>query len=193
MKFSSGGLVSAAAIAITMAAAAIAATTDTDFLVGHFRAGRIAITMTPDVAQKQYPAARVKRWEPYPRVAVIDIDPVSSQLSADSSQPALRLHLDKDQKQIWLISVGDKRYKTDRGIGAGATFGELRKAYPSLTVAQQEGEMDRDIVAQVKDEGLSFVLEFDENSWKKMGRHGPVSSIPDDKKIQSLAIVPPTK
>lgn len=170
---------------LSLCGLAVAAATN-DFLVGHFRAGRISIRMSPAEAQKQYPAARVKRWEPYPRVAVIDIDPAET--------PGLRLHLDRDQNKIWLIAVGDKRYKTDKGITIGSTYAELCKAYPSLVLERQEGEMDRIIVAQIKEEGLSFVLEFDEQTWSNLGREGrnpALSGVPDEKRIQSISIVPP--
>src|SRR5690349_10281178 len=82
------------------------AASDSDFSIRHYYVGRVSPTMSPLEASKQYPPERVKWWEPYPRVHVIDIDP-----STDPTKPpALRLHLDAEQKHIWLIAIADPRY-----------------------------------------------------------------------------------
>src|SRR5262249_49395871 len=134
-----------------------------DYLVQNFHAGKVSIEMTPLEASQQYASSHVKWWEPYPRVHVIDIDPSGS----PGVPPAMRLHLDRDQKEIWLIALSDQRYQTAKGIRIGSTFGALRQAHPQIKIHIEEGEMDKNIVADIPEEGIAFPLEYDDATWAK--------------------------
>lgn len=162
-----------------------------DYLIQKYRVGRVSPDMAPAEAARQYPAKRVKQWEPFPRVHVIDIDP-----SADPLKPSsLRIHLDAAQKEIWLITISDPRYHTSGSISIGSTFGALKKAHPNLRVGTQEGEMDRLIVAEIVGEGISCLLPYDDETWKRMKSQPnssdvPLKIIPDSKVIQSISVIP---
>lgn len=171
-----------------LAAAAVAP----DFLIQNYSVGRVSAVMTPAQAAKQYRAQRVKWWEPYRGVHVIDIDP-SPNLG---TPPAIRINLDRDQKYIWLISISDKRYQTSKGIAIGSAFSALRKAHPRLKIRAEEGEMDRNIIADIFDEGIACQLEYDDATWRKMlaqpnRQDISISVVPDDKLIQSISVYPP--
>lgn len=164
-----------------------------EFLIRDYGVGYVSIHMTPEQAAKRYPAKRVKWWSPYTNVRVIDIDPSPDQ---NATPPSIRMHLDRDQKSIWLITIADRRYHTEKGITIGSSFGALRKAHPRLQIRMEEGEMDRFIVAEIVGQGIACQLNYDDATWQKMSAQAdrqniPISIIPDEKTIQSLSVYQP--
>jgi hypothetical protein len=69
--------------------------------------------------------------------------------------PSLVAEIDENRNVIFRIQVYDSRFRTDKGIGPGATLQELEKRYRVDEIAQGEGNT----VAIVRSLGMSFVLD----------------------------------
>jgi hypothetical protein len=169
--------------------ASVQAAVAPEFLLQNYHAGPVAVGMSAEDAMKQYPAERVKRWEPYKAFEVIDIFASADQ----NAEPALRLSLDRRTHAVQSIGVQDKRYQTSQGITVESTFGELKKAHPKLSIRLESGEMDYYLVAEIESQGIICVLSYDEAAWKALKRKAdsqnvPAQLIPDATPIRTLSL-----
>ncbi len=160
----------------------------TQFLIKDHQIGSLRAGMTAADVAKQYPSDRVKVWEPYPRVQVIDVYATTDK----TKEPAFRLNLDRSGK-AYSIEVKSTICQTPSGISLGSTFGSLKKAYPKLRVGSQEGEMDQFIQAEAVEEGIHFYLKFDQDLWKRIKRQPnsldvDPSLIPNDAVINGIMV-----
>jgi hypothetical protein len=58
--------------------------------------------------------------------------------------------------KVWRIGVFDHKYKTQKGIGIGSTFGDLKKNYTISSIEIGEGS----VFAYVNELEMSFCLDY---------------------------------
>lgn len=90
--------------------------------------------------------------------------------------------IDQDSKKISRIRTSDPRFKTEKGLGVGMTYGMIKREYKIIGVDASEG------ILHVVVEGFagSFVLETpqDENIWDLTK-----DTVPDFLKITEILII----
>jgi hypothetical protein len=97
-----------------------------------------------------------------------------------------------DQDKVYRIQVHSPQYKTDRGIGVGATFGELRRVYEIKDPKQLIWGEEAFYGAVVEELRMSFSLDINKtmtpaqiDDFKRASGPG---QIPDNTKIDSILI-----
>jgi hypothetical protein len=85
--------------------------------------------------------------------------------------------------QVWRISVLSPKYKTAKGIGVGATYGELQQAYNIQSVTFEEGNL----VALAPGAGMSFILDHNALSGNQLSEVS-AATVPADLLIRKILV-----
>ncbi|HUJ17135.1 MAG TPA: hypothetical protein VL197_04005 [Nitrospirota bacterium] len=103
------------------------------------KVGDIAIGMNISSLMKKYPAGFNKTFIQ----SEGDQEPAYIYRFNNGKSIILEVNEEKGRKDtnvIWLISVDDPYFKTNKGIGVGNTFTEVKKAYPNAAFSATQEE-----------------------------------------------------
>ena len=101
----------------------------------------------------------------------------------------LELMFTMHSKTIYGININSK-YKTEKGIGVGSTYSDLKTAYPDITARIDQGEGEEYIVLKIKSmPRFEILIDFyiPEESWN-LKSDEILSKIPDTAKIKKISI-----
>ena len=101
----------------------------------------------------------------------------------------LELMFKMHSKTIYQININSK-YKTEKGIGVGSSYLDLKTAYPDITAEMDQGEGDPYIVLKIKSmPRFEILIDFYllEESWE-LKSDEILSKIPDTAKITKISI-----
>jgi hypothetical protein len=155
-----------------------------DFLLARRRAGSVQVGMTVDALHRKHKPQSTKLVARYPEGMFTPMLEVYLEGAAAEGRPSLLIEIDKENEWIVRsIRVTDRRFRTAKGIGVGATLGEIRKAYAITWIAFGEGAL----YANVEEVGLSFELEG-ANPPREWYKTGDQRLIPDGAKVVSALV-----
>lgn len=155
-----------------------------DFLLAKHRAGSVQVGMTVDALHRKHKPQSTKLVARYPEGMFTPILEVYLEGAAAEGRPSMLIEIDKERDWIVRsISVTDRRFRTAKGIGVGATLGEIRRAYAVTWIAFGEGSL----YANVEEVGLSFELDVTDppREWYKTRDQ---RLIPDGAKVVSAVV-----
>jgi hypothetical protein len=154
------------------------------FLVTGDKAGFISLGMSSNSVREKYGNEVTRIVDPQlegmpaPAVAVYlmdnDIDTASIEGELDGGF---------GPGNIYRITVGDPRFKTDKGIGVGSTLGSLRKTYKVDRITAFEGL----VCVEVKEFGASFILKG-QSPPREFHKTQDMSLIPDEMVITEILL-----
>ncbi|MHB9029970.1 MAG: hypothetical protein ACYC9O_14485 [Candidatus Latescibacterota bacterium] len=75
--------------------------------------------------------------------------------TSPKDKPSIVAEIDETRKIVWRIQVRDPRFRTDKDIGPGSTFAELRKHYP----VDFTGEYEIGVLSVVKSFEMAFEID----------------------------------
>ena len=154
------------------------------FLLSKNKAGEIEIGMTIDALHKKYEPRLTKLTAQYPEGMFSPVLEIYLNGKLQNVEPSITVAIDKEKD--WIVGgirVKDKRFKTSKGIGIGATLGEIRKTYKVNWIDFGEGSL----FANVEDLGISFELDFS-NPSDKWYQTRNQSLIPDSVRVVSINV-----
>ena len=155
-----------------------------DFLLAKHRAGSVQGGMTIDALHRKHKPQSTKLVARYPEGMFTPMLEVYLEGAAAEDRPSLLIEIDKENEWIVRsIRVTDRRFRTAKGIGVGATPGGIRRAYAVTWIAFGEGA----IYAYVEEVGLSFELDVNDppREWYKTKDQ---RLIPDGAKVVSALV-----
>lgn len=158
-----------------------------DFLLARGRVGKLMAGMPEDAIYRVYPRRITQKVDlqleglPSPAVQVFRTE--------DRRHPSLVIRLDGPGSGIYGIEVMDPRFRTAKGIGAGSSFRQLRRAEKQLSFVTGEGNFG----LFAKNLDMTFELATDPATERRLldpkAGPDPLSIIPAATKIDSVWVI----
>lgn len=138
---------------------AAAKNSNKNLTVGRGRVGEIKVGMSPNDIYEVF-------GKKYTRLVDLQLEGMNSpaielfKTELQLGNPDIIFEL--DQNKVYRIQVNSPQYRTDKGIGVGSTFGDLRQVYginnPTQIIWGEEGFYG----AVVRELGMSFRLDVNQ-------------------------------
>jgi len=159
---------------------------DSSFLLTKGKAGSIFVGQTYKELLTIFGAENVKtiteQGEEGATEKVFDI-----YCGSDKTKPAIKAIADESGQRIDRIILIDNRYKTNRGIGVGNTFGEFKRAYTDVQVGTNLYAEPQAFSMQL--DGFSFGLDGEAFTYEAYpDQRVPINTIPDNVKIINIYV-----
>ncbi len=139
-----------------------------DFLITNDKVGKIGKGMTIEQVRQLFPELDYE--------SETDVDSEGTNYYFEKYNDFIYVFQPKDSKILTYTEIFSPAFYTEKGISTLSTYKDLRKAYPDLTVEQEEGYYE--LVYNARTEELPNVTFC----------FGPVDNLTDDKELEKITI-----